>query len=83
MGEFKFEVQHNTLEYLGSLLTTDLPQSGSVSQPRVAASATLGYRIEWPIQPQRGCVHWRNPFRVDNDLHLLLPKVEATLGFET
>jgi len=23
------------------------------------------------IQPQRGCVRWRNPFRVDDARHLL------------
>ena len=34
---------------------TALPRSGCVPKPRVGASATLGYRIELPIQPQRGC----------------------------
>jgi hypothetical protein len=63
------------------LICTGLPQSGSVSQPRVAALATLGYRIREAIQPQRGCVSWRNPFRVENDRRLFR-RVEATLGFE-
>lgn len=34
-------------------------------------AAGESYKIDWPIQPERGCVYWRNPFQADNDLHLL------------
>jgi hypothetical protein len=38
--------------------------------PGLPPSATLGNRIRETIQPQRGCVSWRNPFRVENGRRL-------------
>jgi len=40
-----------------------LPRSGCITVPRVAAAATLGTMAR-EIQPQRGYVPGRNPFRV-------------------
>ena len=48
-------------------------QSPGLLQPWVMVVGTS--------QPQRGCVSGRNPFRVEHKTSL--PRVEATLGFET
>jgi hypothetical protein len=41
-----------------------------------------GYKVESRFNRNAVASSRRNPFRVDKDLHLL-PRVEATLGFET
>jgi hypothetical protein len=80
---FNLEVQHNTFEKYS--LPSDsncLPQSGSVSQPRVAASATLGKKIEGRFN--RNAVASLGATR--SGLIMICtyyPKVDATLGFET
>jgi len=47
---------------------TALPQSGCVSKPRVAAAATLGYRLNSEFNRNAVASNWRNPFRVEKDV---------------
>jgi len=70
--EFNLKVQRNVGKHPGSLVTQiALPQSGSVSKPRVGAAATLGNELNNNFNRKAVASNWRNPFRVEKDVHLL------------